>query len=161
MLCLLVPGTLCYCKDKNIVLESLNLLFTNEVDLFIFFLCWFSMMTVEAQSDELVLLWSLTCLYYLSVSQARCILCTSRSWCGDTWYRMGVVEGKICFKIYILKGWIHQVCFSFNIQSETPGPVWLLQIWDSYWYFGRNNTSDLLMSSFIPKFWNSCLPNKP
>ena len=118
-------------------------------------------MTVEAQSDELVLLWSLTCLYYLSVSQARCILCTSRSWCGDTWYRMGVVEGKICFKIYILKGWIHQVCFSFNIQSETPGPVWLLQIWDSYWYFGWNKTSALLMSSFIPKFWNSCLPNKP
>lgn len=82
MLCFLVPGTLCYCKDKNIVLESLNLVFTNEVDLF--FLCCFSMMTVEAESDELVLLSSLTCLYYLSVSQARFILCTSRSWRGDT-----------------------------------------------------------------------------
>lgn len=54
MLCFLVPGTLCYCKDKIIVLESLNLLFTNEVDLFsLFFLCCFSMMTVEAQSDRL------------------------------------------------------------------------------------------------------------
>jgi hypothetical protein len=45
-----VPGTLGSCKDKNVVLESLNLLFTNEVGFY--FSC---IMTVKAQSNELVL----------------------------------------------------------------------------------------------------------
>ena len=45
----LVLGALCSCKDNNIVLESLNFLFSGEVDILFFVSPWF---LVEVQLNE-------------------------------------------------------------------------------------------------------------
>lgn len=146
-----VPGTLGSCKDKNVVLESLNLLFTNEVGFY--FSC---IMTVKAQSNELVL----TCWLLLDAvgshlplllagSQSRCILCTSGSWCGDTWNSLAVVEGEISFTMYWKEevwwfvwffqrtSWNCWTCFKYRfpvqILKETKyPPIWCLLLYQKF-----------------------------
>ena len=110
MLCLLVPGTLCHCKDKNIVLESLNLLFTDEVAPFFSFLFL---------HDDIESLTEWTCTHMLTTVR-----------CNETLFASTACQVRSQDAYYVLQG--------LDVEMRETAWLWLKvkSFFSGYWKEG-------------------------